>query len=334
MKDGISHSLEGAGAGLFWIIAGFTTLVLTAPFFWAGEALSDLRWHVGFLALVPSLPGMVFLPRRRLTFVAIAAAGLFHLLPAMHVFLPPPEQAFDRGDDLTLLEVHWGPGSTDALEAYLAGPANAADVVVITGLDDLGRASIKGNLIQWPHMEAWPPILAAPDGEALPIGEQSTVVLSQHALEDFSVADFGLDSSLLEAKITLEGVPFWLRVAVLPAPGPGPIGEARRGLFDQLEERQWNNRGILICDLASSDTTPSYWRVVAATDYSDARRGLGRQANLPAKLFGANLPVLRNPSEYLFHGEEILVIQRDSQAIGDPERHPVLTKLRIKSLAP
>jgi hypothetical protein len=346
MKDRISLTLEGVGSGLFWILGGFTLLVLTAPFFWFGEALSDLRWHMGFVALLPALPGAFFLPRRRLTFVALAAMGVLNILPGLRVFVPPSDEHFPSGAELTLLEVHWGHEPTAALEEFVA--KRPSELIFVTGLDEVGRASLKERLTDWPYVEVWPPILLDRAGEAAPLEEDTTMLFSKLPLDDFAVTGFSSGACIFDTTLALGDLPVTLRGAVLPPPGPGEIGAARAALLEELETREWPTRGILLADLASADTTPAYGELLDATNYTDSRRGFGRMATIRASLFGLEMPALWVPSEYLLHGGEVETLERKTERLfaaerdliglvddpDAPERWPQLTHLRIKGLAP
>jgi len=346
MKDRISLAMEGVGAGLFWILGGFTLLILTAPFFWMGEALSDLRWHMGFTALLPALPGVLLLPRRRLTFVGLFAMGLLNVMPGMRVFVPPNDKPFEAGTELSVVEVHWGSAPTAALEEYVA--KDAPDILVVTGLDEFSRETLKESLIAWPHVKAWPPLQVDGSGGTAHLTEDSTMIFSMLPLEDFSVLGFGMGACLVESELDLGDLPVPLRVAVLPPPGPGAIGTSRTALLAELEKRQWPPRGILLADLGSSDATPAFSELLAATEYADGRRGFGRMATLPASLFGFPLGSLRVPGEFLLHGDEVRILDQHTEALRAAEREligladdpnaPTLrlirTRLLIKGLAP
>jgi len=344
MKDRISLALEGAGTGLFWILGGFTLLVLTAPFFWFGEALSDLRWHMGFMALLPAVPGVVFLPRRRLTFVALFALGVMNVMPGLNVFVPPDDEHFVGGAELTLLEVHWGHEPTAALEEHLAD--HPVDLVFVTGLDTIGRDSLKERLVAWPYKEVWPPQLVDGEGIAAELVEDTTMVFSKLPLDDFSVTGFGSNACLFEAELAVGDLPVMLRGAVLPRPGPGSIKASRTALLKELEQRKWPARGLLIADLASADTSPAFGELVDASGYVDARRGFGRMATIKATLLGIKVPALWVPSEYLLHGSEVETLERRTESLtaagrdliglkddpDAPSRRPTRTRLRIKDL--
>lgn len=344
MKDRISLALEGAGAGLFWILGGFTLLILTAPFFWFGEVLSDLRWHMGLMAILPAVPGVFLLPRRRLTFVGLFAMGALNILPGMRVFVPPDDEHFVGGAELTLLEVHWGHEPTAALEELLRD--RPADLVFVTGLDTFGRSSLKERLVEWPYSKAWPPEFVDEEEAGGLIAEDSMMLFSKLPLDDFSVTGFDSGACLFEAELDLGDLPVMLRGVVLPPPGPGAIKASRTALLQELGARTWPARGFLIADLASSDTSPAFGELVEASQYTDARRGLGRMATIKASLLGVKFPALWVPCEYLLHGSEIETLERRTESLTAAERdligleddpdaptiRAMRTRLRIKGI--
>ncbi len=346
MKDRISLAMEGVGAGLFWVLGGFTLLILTAPFFWMGEALSDLRWHLGFTALLPALPGVLLLPRRRLTFVGLFAVGVLNVMPGLRVYVPPDGELFEAGVELTVVEVHWGTAPTGALELYIA--QETPDLLVVTGLDQIARETLKERLVAWPHVQTWPPLLVDDSGGTSRLKEDSTMVFSKLPLEDFRVLSFGQGAYLMETELTLGDLPVPLRVGVLPPPGPGAVSASRAGFLEELDEREWPPRGIFLCDLGSSDATPAFGDLLDSTEYSDSRRGFGRVATLPVSLLGFPLGSLKVPGEFLLHGREIRVLQRYTEKLhaaerdliglakdpNAPTRWPIRTRLLIHDLAP
>lgn len=337
-KEHVAHALEGAGAGLFWVAAGLTMLAQTAPFYWVGEALSDLRWHMGFLALVPAIPAAFFLPRRRLTFLALIALGVFNLWPGLRVYVPAAEPEFEVGTPLSIVNVRWGAAPTDALEEL--AQSEGADVFVVSGLTPDGRASMIEHLVDWPYVQAWPPVMADSAGAPLTLTEPSTVIFSRIDLEKFQGQGFGSGACLLEASLDIGDLPVTLRVASFPELGPGEMAGARDTLLAELEARPWLPRGLFVCDLARSDASGVFGDLLSTTRYQDARRGFGRMATMAAPFWGA----LRIPGQYVFFGREIAISDHATRELpagrrevvtlnvddDTPSFYPVFTHLRVQ----
>jgi len=341
MKEQVSRPLEGAGVGLFWVLAGLTLLSQAAAFHWLGEALADLRWHLGFIALVPALPAIFLLPGRRLTFVAMALLGAFNLMPGMRIHLPPPEAEFTVGTPLSVVSVRWGAAPTDALVELVetAGP----DVVVVSGLPEAEREALLEHTVAWPYVQAWPPIMADATGAPLVLTEPSTVVLSKHQLGDFHGQGFGVGACLLEAQLDIGDLPLTLRVASFPERGAGEALGARDALLTALSGQSWPARGLLVCDLARSDASSAFGALLDMTRYHDARRGFGRNPTMPAPLLG----FLRVPGRYLLHGAELNVRDLHTEELAAGRREvvrvtvdddtprfvPLFTELRVRGVA-
>ena len=341
MKERISQPLEGVGAGLFWISAGLTLLAQTAPFYWVGEALSDLRWHLGLAALIPAIPAAVLLPRRRLTFVAMIALGFYNLLPGMRVFVPPPDADFVVGTPLSVVNVRWGQASTDALVDF--ANQQSADVFVVSGLNETGRNELAEHLVDWPYVHAWPPVMADSEGAPLVLTEPSTMLFSRISIDDFSAQGFGYGACLLEGNLDVGDLPVTFRVASFPAPGPGHIAGARTALMNELGARPWVERGLFVCDLSSSDSSNSFGDLMDTTRYQDARRGFGRVPTIPTPFVCG----LRMPGQYVLFGDEIAVSEHSARPLVAGERElvtlraddetdtfwPVLTHMRVRGIS-
>lgn len=338
MKERVPQTLEGVGVGLFWLALGFTLLAQTAPFYWVGEALSDLRWHMGFMAIVPALPAAMFLPRRRLTFMATIAIGVFNLLPGLRVYLPPDEPEFDVGVPLAVVDVRWGEAPIDAL-VDLAN-SNVADVLVVSGLTPEGRAALSEQLVAWPERQAWPPIFADREGAPLVPTEPSTLVFSRFEFDEFTGQGFGAGACLLEAKLDIGDLPLTVRIASFPEVGPGENSGASDALLEEIRRREWRQRGMLVCDLARSDSSELYDELLSITRYQDARRGFGRLPTMPAPFLGA----LRVPGQYVFFGRELAVSEHRTEEVAAGQRelvsldigadtpsfYPVHTQMRVR----
>ena len=305
MKENMTLAMEGAGSGVLWGALTFTLLVFTAPFLWLGEAMTDLRWHMGVGLLAVGVPGLVFLTRRRLSMGVILGMALLHMIPGVRVLLPVDHPAWGAGDELAVVEVWWGEEPTGALEDLLA--TTPADLVVIHGVSVHGRESLSNGLGGFPYEYAWPPVYT--DGLA-PTGP-SLQVFSSYPIADFNAQGFGEGAVLVTGLLETADLDVPLAVVDLPPIGPGDASIARDELLGALDRRYWSERSLVLCNLGSSDSSPSYARLRDATGLADARQGRGRLATSPVVLAGIDLTGAVMPD--------------------GPERVPVVTRVRVRA---
>lgn len=339
MKQNMTLAMEGAGSGVLWGALTFTLLVFTAPFAWIGEAAADLRWHVGVGLLAVGLPGVVLVARRRLSFALVLGMAMMHLVPGVRVLLPVDRPAWGSGDELEVVEVHWGEAPVGALEDLLE--FGEADLVVAHGVSPEGRAALGEGRLRWPHEYAWPPLLA---GHPLPSGP-SLLVFSRHPIADVHAQVFGEDAVLVTGDLQAPALDVPLAIVDLPTLGPGERLATRDDLLKAMDRRYWSERSLVLCRLGTSDSSPSYGRLLDATGLADARQGVGRLPTSPVTIGGVELPFLRVPREFLLHGDyvEVLEVGADVLRAGErdsltgavmpdgPERVSVRARVRVRA---
>jgi hypothetical protein len=334
MRERITQTGESIGSSVIWAVALFSLLVFSAPLTWVGESLSDLRWHVGSLALVLSIVGMTLLPRKRVAFFCTLCLAVYNLFPAMRVFLPSTANDVLAGTEVTVVQVRWEEDPTDSLEARLN--SQLADLAVVTGVDSDAIQSLKENLVDWPYSMSSPTLEMDGGKDAHSFG---TIVFSKYPLDEPEVITFAENTIFMEAQINIEGPPVHLRVVSLPPPGPGDREHDREALLMDLETRSWDLRTILAIDLGASDTSMAYDRVRGLGGLADARQGIGRQATFKASFGGFALPGVSMPRDFTFVGGEIGVIDRFSESVTAIDRErplyqgadhsAITTRLRI-----
>jgi endonuclease/exonuclease/phosphatase family metal-dependent hydrolase len=295
-----ARSLFAFGTSVAFLgAAAFHLLLLAAPWFWIGEILQDLRWHLGLASLAVALALLVARRPRRGALALLLAA--FDLAPEARLYLPAaPIEAGAPRLVLATANVLFSNAERERLADALR--ASDAEVLALQELTPPLRSFLEQSLTALPH-RAYSPEGTWPEGGA------GLGLYSRTPLRD--VRSLGLEVSYapgLEATLDTAVGTVRIRVVHLQRPGkPWRLEQRSRGLGD-LELLPWTERDLLVGDLNMTPSSPRFDRLLDRTELADSLSGHGRQ---PSYWKYPRLPrTLGVPIDHVLFGSAFGVAER------------------------
>lgn len=272
----------------------------SAPWFWIGEILQDLRWHLGLASAATALT-LFFGRAPRRTVLALLLAAL-HLWPEARLVWPstPVEAETPRVVLVTANVLCSNPRHAELLQALREA---RADAIALQELTPRLRSFLEKELGAFPHRAFSPEGTWPEDGAGL-------ALFARLPLRD--VRSLGLSVSYapgLEAALDTPAGALRLRVVHLQRPGQPWRLEQRAAGLAHLEPLAWNPRDVLLGDLNLTPSSPRFAQLLERTELRDSLVGHGRQPSywrfprLP-RTFGV-------PIDHVLHGSAFGVAARE-----------------------
>jgi endonuclease/exonuclease/phosphatase (EEP) superfamily protein YafD len=316
--------LRAFGSLGFLGFLGATALVGSARWFWLGEVATSFSWQLGCMGLV----GVVALGatrRPRLAALTLVLA-LLHMGPELLLWLPSGDAGAETGassEVLTLAACNllWENENKPALASWLdeADP----DIVAFEEVSPAWRAELESLSGSYPYLVLSPP------AERWSRGTWGTAFLSRVPLTEprWIEPPPHIDRPHLEVQVTLGAKPLTLRVLHPPRPGRPPRVERRNSVLDLIAEQDWSGQAILLGDLNTTRTSPTFGRLLEATGLRDSRKGFGRQ---PTFTTARPIPGFEIAIDHVLVSEGVRVLDRRTLALAGSDHRSVVVRVAAR----
>ena len=326
---------DGRRRGRFWLavartlgalgllaLLGGSLLCWSARWFWLGEVAASFAWYLGLAGLA----GTVLLLLVRCPRMALAAAVLstLQLWPELSLWLPDSRsgEVEEEGDRITIAcsnllwtNTDWA-GVTELIER------TSPDVMVLLEASLFWREGFEGLSDEYPHQ------LYSP-AEQWNEETWGTAILSRRPMSRSSLIPLPGERVRppMEAVIELGGEPAVIRGAHPMRPGKAWRIERRDAVLDALAGLDWSGHGMLLGDLNTSSTSPTFGRLLRATGLRDSRLGFGRQ---PTYRTNDLIPGLRVAIDHILVSDSIHVLERWTELLPGSDHRTVVARVMLR----
>jgi endonuclease/exonuclease/phosphatase (EEP) superfamily protein YafD len=314
--------LRAAGVLGFLTLLGSSLLVWSARWFWFGEIAASFAWQLGLIGSV----GAILLLVIRCPRMALGAAILafLQLWPELSLWLPHggSGEVEERGEVLTIASsnLFWfnddQPGVTEWLETV--GP----DIVVFLEVSLSWRGILERMGDEYPHL------LLSPDG---PWDDKTwgTAILSKRPVsaERLIRVPRAMDCPPMEIRIELGGEPLIIRGLHPMYPGRPWRTEIRDELLETVAELDWSGNSMLLGDLNTTSTSPSFGRLLQTSGLRDSRQGFGRQ---PTYITDDRIHGLEIAIDHILVSDSIHVLERWTEALPGSDHRTVVARVMLR----
>jgi endonuclease/exonuclease/phosphatase (EEP) superfamily protein YafD len=308
--------LRGAGYTVVEADDGAAALAACASFFWPGELVASLAWHVGWLAFATAL-ALASLGRAGR---ALAAATIGALLagPELSLWLPRDDAALRAGEaELRVAALNLLFFNEDAAGVRAWLDEHEPDVVVAVEVSPFWRAAIEG----WD--DRFPELLISPAAEAWKDDTWGTAILSRLPFTSTRMISPERGRPLMEAVVRVDASDVTVRGVHPLYPGSPWMRTKRDRVFEELAQEAWTGPCVLAGDLNTASTSPTLRRFLRATGLADSRRGFGRQ---PTFVLRDLLPLA---IDHVLIGGGVRVLARETSELPGSDHRAVLVLLAI-----